>query len=247
MRNVALRLAYDGTSYHGWQAQKDVPTVSQTLQAAISAVTGHDVRLTGCGRTDSGVHAETYVANFYTSSLIPLERLPYAINTRLPRDIAVYSAWEVPDDFHSVLSCVRKEDTYNIYSASIPNPFYSNRALFYPGKLNRDAMAEAASHMVGEHDFASMRSMGSNVKTTKRTVFYYNVEEKDGVIRLRVAASGFLYNMARTMAGTLVYVSEGKISPNQIRDILLSCDRGRAGPTLPACGLYMTGVWYNGN
>jgi tRNA pseudouridine38-40 synthase len=244
MRNIALRLAYDGTNYHGWQAQKELPTVSRTIEYAIRGVVGHPVRLTGCGRTDAGVHAETYVANFFTESKIPVDRLPYAVNTKLPDDISVYSAWDVPDDFHSVFSGIRKEYTYIIYQSRIKNPFYSNRALFYPMKLDAAVMREAAAEFVGEHDFKAMRSVGSNVKTTVRTVFSYEIDEEGDLIKLKAAANGFLYNMARAMAGTLIYVSEGKIRPKDIPAILESGDRKSAGPTLPACGLYMTGIWY---
>lgn len=245
VRNIVLRLAYNGTKYHGWQAQKDLPTVSQTLESAIAAVVGHPVRLTGCGRTDAGVHAEIYAANFQTDSTIPNERLPYAINTELPDDIAVYSAQDVPEDFHAVFSSIRKEYTYIIYQSKIKNPFYSNRAMFYPLRLHVARMREAAAELVGEHDFKALRTVGSNVKTTVRTVFYYQIEEEGELVRLRVAANGFLYNMARAMAGTLVYASEGKIQPSEIPGILAAGERGAAGPTLPASGLYMTGIWYD--
>lgn len=244
MRNIALRLAYMGTAYRGWQSQPDVPTVSQALQAAIAAVVGHPVRLTGCGRTDSGVHAETYVANFFTSSHIPADRIPYAINTKLPSDIAVYRAADVADCFHSVFSSVQKEYTYRIYSSAFPNPFYADRALFYPQRLNLDAMMSAASKFVGDHEFSSMRTLGSNVRTTRRKMFRCSVEMLGEIIEMRMCANGFLYNMARTIAGTLVYISEGKLSPADITHILQSGDRKLAGPTLPPHGLYMTGVWY---
>jgi len=245
MRNIALTLAFDGTGYHGWQAQKEVPTVSRTIESAIKAVVGHPVKLTGCGRTDAGVHAEIYVANFFTSSGIPAERLPYAINTKLPDDISVYSAAEVPEDFHAVFSSIRKEYTYIIYQSRTKNPFYSNRAYFYPLTLDVGSMREAAAEFIGEHDFKAMRSVGSNVKTTVRTVYAYEIEECGNIVKLKATANGFLYNMARTMAGTLVYVSEGKIHPKEIPSILASGDRKKAGPTLPASGLYLTGIWYD--
>lgn len=245
MRNIALRLAFDGTNYHGWQAQKDLATVSQTLETAIAATVGHPVKLTGCGRTDAGVHAKTYVANFRTSSSIPSDRIPYAINTKLPDDISVYEAADVPASFHAVFSSVRKEYTYIIYQSRTKDPFYSNRAMFYPMRLDIGKMRRAAAGFVGEHDFSAFRTLGSNVKTTVRTVFSFDVEECGELVMLRVSANGFLYNMARAMAGTLVYVSEGKIGPDDIASILEACDRRNAGPTLPACGLYMTGVWYD--
>ena len=245
MRNIALRLAFDGTNYHGWQAQKGLATVSQKLEEAIAAVVGHPVKLIGCGRTDAGVHAKTYVANFKTSSSIPTERIPYAINTKLPDDISVYEAADVPEGFHAVFSGVRKEYTYLIYQSRTKDPFYSNRAMFYPQKLDVEKMRQAAARFIGKHDFKAFRTVGSNVKTTVRTVFSYDVEEDGEIVALRVSANGFLYNMARTLAGTLVYVSEGKIRPDEIDSIFESGDRRKAGPNLPACGLYMTGVWYD--
>lgn len=244
MRNIALRLAYDGTAYHGWQAQKNAVTVSQTLQKALGEVTGEAVRVTGCGRTDAGVHARTYVANFYTSSLIPADRLPYAVNVRLPRDIAVYRAAEVSDDFHSTFSATAKEYTYFIRRGRIHDPFLINRAHFYPQSLDIERMRAAAAELVGEHDFAALRSVGSNVKTTVRTMHLIEITESGETVAIRMKANGFLYNMARAIAGTLVYVSEGKLEPTDIPALLESKNRTAAGPTLPACGLYMTGVWY---
>ena len=132
MRNIALFLTYLGTAYHGWQVQKDLVTVAGTLEAAAEAVVGHRVHITGCGRTDAGVHARAYVANFRTGSTIPPERLPYALNTHLPPDIVVTGAREVHEDFNAIGSCVRKSYTYLIYNDRIRNPFYVNRAWFYP-------------------------------------------------------------------------------------------------------------------
>ena len=247
MRNIAMRLAYDGTAYHGWQAQKNAATVSQTLEKALSGVVGHPVKVTGCGRTDAGVHARTYVANFYTESAIPTDRLPYAVNVRLPRDIAVSAAAEVPEEFHSTFSATGKEYTYLIRPSRIHDPFLVNRAYFYPMKPDIERMRAAAGKLLGEHDFAALRSVGSNVKTTVRTMHELEVMEEDGTISIRMKANGFLYNMARAISGTLLYVSEGKLDPEDIPALLESGDRTAAGPTLPACGLYMTGVWYNEN
>ncbi|NLL34979.1 MAG: tRNA pseudouridine(38-40) synthase TruA [Clostridiales bacterium] len=244
-RNIALRLAYDGTNYHGWQEQSNLPTVAQTLRKAIEAVVGSRINLIGCGRTDTGVHAETYVANFQTSSSIPTDRIPYAINTKLPSDISVYEAAEVPLSFHSVFSSTKKEYTYVIYCNRVKNPFYHNRAMFYPKPLDIEIMRRAAAEFLGEHDFRAFRSVGSNVKTTVRTLFSFDVDVEGELVKLRVSANGFLYNMARTLVGTLLYVSEGKITPEDIRGIFESGERMNAGPTVPACGLYMTDVLYN--
>ena len=245
MRNIALFLTYEGTSYHGWQVQKKDITIGQTMEEAAAAIVGHPVKMTGCGRTDAGVHARKYVANFRTSSTIPVDRLPYAMNTHLPEDIVVTGAMEVHDDFNAIGSCVRKEYTYLIYNSRIRDPFYVNRAWFYPKHLDETIMQRAADQFVGTHDFAAVRSVGTDVKSTVRTVYYYNVERKGDLIELKVCANGFLYNMARAMAGTVVYAAEGKIKPEEIGALLESGNRTAAGPTVPPGGLYMTQLWYD--
>ena len=148
MRNIALKLMYNGTAYHGWQVQKNAVTVCETLQKALEKITGAPVHLTGCGRTDAGVHAERYIANFRTESRIPLERLPFAINTHTPEDIAVSEALEVAEDFNAIGSCLKKEYTYRIYNSRVKNPFYVNRAYFYPKRLDEEFLNRAAHQFV---------------------------------------------------------------------------------------------------
>lgn len=245
MRNIALFLKYEGTSYHGWQVQKNACTVAQTLEEATAKVVGHRVHITGCGRTDAGVHARVYVANFRTDSRIPVDRLPYALNTHLPEDIVVFDAMQVHDGFNAIGSCVKKEYTYQIYNSRIRDPFYVNRAWFYPKHLDERIMQQAASQFVGTHDFAAVRSVGTDVKSTIRTVHHFEVERKGDLIECRICANGFLYNMARAMTGTVVYAAEGKIAPNEIGALLESGNRTAAGPTVPAGGLYMTQLWYD--
>ncbi len=245
MRNIALFLKYLGTAYHGWQVQKSDITVGETLEKATAKVVGHRVHITGCGRTDAGVHARCYVANFHTTSSIPADRVPYALNTHLPPDIVVTGAMDVHDGFNAIGSCVRKEYTYLIYNSRIRDPFYVNRAWFYPKHLDENVMRIAAQQFVGEHDFAAVRSVGTEVKSTVRTVYYYDVERDGDLISLRVCANGFLYNMARAMAGTVVYAAEGKFPPEQVAQILADKDRKAAGPTVPPGGLYMTKLWYD--
>ena len=237
---------FDGSRYHGWQVQKTETTVAGTLEETLSRLCGHPVKIHGCGRTDAGVHAERYCANFRTSAGIPPERLPLAVNSLLPSDIAVQSAVYTADSFDANLSCIKKEYTYRIFSSRIRDPFYSGRAYFYPQKLDITAMTQAAKHFIGTHDFAAVRSAGTVTKTTVRTVFWYDIEEKGRIIELRVCADGFLYNMARAMAGTLLYVSEGKISSDDIPALLEGKDRCLAGPTVPPGGLYLTRIWYDG-
>ena len=244
MRNIALKLMYNGTAYHGWQVQKNAVSVCGTLEKALTEITGERVHLTGCGRTDAGVHAEAYVANFRTASRIPLERLPFAINTHTPEDIAVGEAMEVAEDFNAIGSCLKKEYTYRIYNSRVKNPFYVNRAYFYPKRLDEAYLNRAAHMFVGTHDFACVRSVGTETKTTVRTVHYFTITRQGDMITCRVCADGFLYNMARAMVGTCVYASEGKLSPQDIPALLAGRNRTDAGPTAPPQGLYMTNLWY---
>ena len=167
-RNIALKLMYVGTAYHGWQVQKRDVTVAETLEKALATVVCRPVKLTGAGRTDAGVHAETYIANFRTASSIPCDRIPLAVNTRLPDDIVVVKATEVSEGFNAIGSCLKKEYTYRIYNSRIRNAFYVDRAWFYPKPLDEAVMQAAADRFVGTHDFAAVRSVGTNVKSTDR-------------------------------------------------------------------------------
>ena len=244
MRNIALKLMYNGTAYHGWQVQKNAVTVCGTLEKAIADTCGGPVHLTGCGRTDAGVHAEHYIAHFRTESRIPVDRLPFAVNTHTPEDIAVKEAFEVAEDFNAIGSCIKKEYTYRIYNSRLGNPFFVDRAWFYPKHLDEAVMQRAADQFVGTHDFRAVRSVGTETRTTVRTVYYFDVSRTGDLIECRVCANGFLYNMVRAMAGTIVYAAEGKLAPEDIPAILASGNRTLAGPTVPPGGLYMTKLWY---
>jgi tRNA pseudouridine38-40 synthase len=186
-----------------------------------------------------------YCASFRSSCTVPADRLPYAVNAYLPRDIAVTDARDVPDDFHAIYSCVKKEYAYEIKVSRIRDPFDIDRAYYYRQPLDLSRMRDAARHLVGTHDFAAMRSLGTPTRTTTRTVHWYEIDERDGGATLRVCADGFLYNMARAMAGTLLYVSEGKLAPDDIPGLLASRERAGAGPTVPPQGLYLNRIWYN--
>ena len=244
MRNIALKLKYMGTNYHGWQVQKTHASVAETLERALASVVCHPVKVVGAGRTDAGVHALCYVANFHTTSSIPCERLPLAVNTRLPQDIVVFKATEVSEAFNAIGSCEKKEYTYRIYNSRIRDPFYVNRVWFYPKHLDEAVMAQAAGQFVGTPDFRAVRSVGTETRTTVRTVHYCTVERSGPLIELKVCADGFLYNMVRAIVGTCVYAAEGKLSPEDIPDILASGNRTLAGPTAPPDGLYMSRLWY---
>ena len=244
MKNIALKLMYNGAAYHGWQVQKDLPTVAETLEKALSSVCGGRVKVTGCGRTDAGVHAERYVTNFRTDSRIPCERLPLAVNTRLPEDIAVAAAFEVDEGFNAIGSCLKKEYTYRIYNSRIHNPFYVDRAYFYPKRLDEAVMDRAARAFEGKHDFRAVRSVGTETRTTVRTIYYCYVTRSADLLELKVCANGFLYNMVRAITGTALYAAEGKLTPEDIPAILESGNRTLAGPTVPPGGLYLTKLWY---
>ena len=244
-RNIALKLMYVGTAYHGWQVQKNAVSVAETLEKALSTVVCHPVKCTGAGRTDAGVHAEVYIANFHTRSSIPTDRIPLAVNTRLPDDIVVVKATEVPEHFNAIGSCLRKEYTYRIYNSRLGNAFYVNRAWFYPKHLDESIMQRAADCFVGTHDFSAVRAVGTAVRSPVRTVHYFNITRTGDLIECRVCANGFLYNMVRAMVGTCVYAAEGKFAPEDVSAILESRNRTAAGPTVPPGGLYMTQLWYD--
>ncbi len=246
MKNIALRLRYDGSRYHGWQVQKNAVTVAQTMEEALAKVCGERVKLTGCGRTDAGVHALRYCANFHSGCTVPVDRLPLAVNSRLPDDIAVVDAVEVPDDFNAIGSCVKKEYVYKILNSRIPDPFLADRVCFYPQRLDISLMQAAARAFEGTHDFKAVRSEGTQTKTTVRTVYWCRAEKDGDLITVSICANGFLYNMCRAMVGTMVYASYGKLVPEEIPALLEKRDRRLTGPTMPPQGLYLNRVWYDG-
>ena len=244
MKNIALILRYDGSRYHGWQVQKNEISVAQTLEEALTKTFGHPVKTVGCGRTDAGVHALRYCANFRSDTRIPLERLPLAVNARLPGDIAMLEAVEAPEDFNAIGSCIKKEYVYKILNSNIRDPFLQKRVCFYPQHLDMALMRRAGRAFEGTHDFAAVRSVGTNVRSTVRTVHYCRVMRNGELLELKVCADGFLYNMVRAITGTVLYAAEGKLTPEDIPEILDSGNRTLAGPTAPPGGLYLTRVWY---
>lgn len=246
MKNIAIRLTYDGSRYHGWQTQKSEITVQQTLEQAIEKMCGEKVHVTGCGRTDAGVHALRYCANFKSECRIPMEKLPLALNSYLPADIAVLAACEAEESFNAIGSCIKKEYIYKIHNSNLRDPFLEKRACFYPQRLDVERMNAAARAFEGTHDFAAVRSVGTETKTTVRTVYWCSAEREEDLITVRVCADGFLYNMARAMVGTMVYASYGKLSPDEIPALLERGDRRLTGPTMPPQGLYLNRIWYDG-
>lgn len=242
--NIKLQLQYDGSAYNGWQIQPNGVTVQETVQNAIEKITGTRPRLTGCGRTDSGVHALGYVCNFFTDTKIPVSKIPYALNANMPEDIVCVCAEIVSDSFHSQKSALGKRYIYNILNTPFPDAFLRKYAWHYPYILDVDKMRLAARGFLGTHDFIGFASSGFTVKTTVRTINSLDVLRQDNKIVIDVSGNGFLYNMVRIIAGTLVYVGGGKISPDDIPGIILSKNRERAGITAPAQGLFLKEVYY---
>lgn len=244
MRNLLFTLRYNGGAYHGWQVQQNAVTVQEVFQDAVEAVIGKRESVTGCSRTDAGVHANMYCCNMCTQHPISEERLIAALNAHLPEDIAVYGCREVSEDFHARYSCVSKEYKYLLWNSPYRNPFYEGRALHYKRRLSAAFLHEQAQAFEGTFDYAGFAAAGSSVADTVRTVKSFRAEENGGLVTLTVEADGFLYNMVRIMVGTLLEISEGKIPQGTLREIILSKDRGRAGKTAPAHGLYLNKVNY---
>ena len=254
-RRILLRVAYDGTNYHGWQVQPNAKTIEGELNRILTQLTGEEIQVTGASRTDAGVHALGNVAVFDTLSRIPAEKFSYALNQRLPEDIVIQSSVQVDDDFHPRHCDCRKTYEYDILNRTFPLPAYRNTAYFLYGDLDLDAMRKACKAFLGEHDFASFCAAGAQVQTTVRTIYSLEVLEQpltgigrgdipERLLTIRVRGNGFLYNMVRIIAGTLVEVGRGHIRPEEIEGIIAACDRAKAGPTAPARGLRLVEIAY---
>lgn len=288
-RRILLRVAYDGTNYHGWQLQPNAATIEGELNRALSALTGEEIVVTGASRTDAGVHALGNVAVFDTISRIPAEKFSYALNQRLPEDIVIQSSKQVEDDFHPRHCDCRKTYEYDILNRTFPLPAYRNTAYFLYGTLDIEAMRKACQAFLGEHDFASFCAAGAQVQTTVRTIYSLEVEcrpltgagtpvplasgeaviavdgesgeqaqsasgkaaipaageeSADQLLTIRIKGNGFLYNMVRIIAGTLVEVGRGHIKPEEVAGIIAAKDRSKAGPTAPARGLRLVEIEY---
>ncbi len=244
MKNIAMRLMYDGTKYHGWQFQKNGITVQQVVEEALSCLTGEDIKVTGCSRTDAGVHALDYVFNFKSDTNIPTDRLPYALNYRLNKDITAVEAWEVAEDFSARFSSKGKRYIYRIWNGRMRNPFYMGYSWYLPYKLNKEDMVAAAEHFKGKHDFSAFMAAGGSQKTTVRTIRECFVEVKGDLIEITVEADAFLYNMVRIITGTLVEVGLGRIEVDAIPYIIRTGDRTESGLTAPPEGLFLKEVYY---
>ena len=242
-RNVKLTIEYDGTAYHGWQRQANATSIQQVLEEGIASIVGHGVTLYGSGRTDAGVHALGQVASFQTDSTIPADGLHHAINTAVPKDIAVVGAEDVPDGFHARYSATGKTYRYTIVCRPVRPAVGAAYVHWLRRELDVEAMRAAASRFVGEHDFAAFESESSG-ENTVRIVTRAEWVAEGNVLRFYVAANGFLYNMVRAMVGTLIEVGLGKREAGDIPRLLASGDRMQAGPTAPAKGLCLMQVEY---
>lgn len=266
MRRIKLELAYDGSNYHGWQTQKDFPTIQKTIELKLEKVLGHKINLLGSGRTDAGVHALKQVATFSTDSEMEPAVVLKALNAHLPRDIRVRSAVYIPWEFHPINDVVRKRYRYLIDDNRPCNPFFRKYCWTYLKPLNVEIMKEAAKYLLGTHDFSCFETQGSPRKSTVRTIYDATVERTEelgpwappgrekSLVVIEVEADGFLYNMVRAIAGSLALVGSSETrhlgsraagkKPEWIGEMIASKERDSAGPTAPPEGLYMLEVKY---
>jgi len=244
-RNIRLTISYDGTRYHGWQRQRNADTVERQITDALQELTGWEVQIRGSSRTDAGVHALHQVANVHLDSPIPTARIAQALNHRLPDDITILEAVEVPMEFDAVTSAVRKRYRYTIFTGPARPVMQIRFCWHYPGRLDAVAMDAAARVLVGTHDFKSFASAADRRQSSVRTISLCTVvESQPDMIQIDVEADGFLYNMVRNIVGTLVEIGRGRWPREKMGEILAACDRTAAGPLAPACGLCLMKIEY---
>lgn len=245
LRNILLTISYDGSHFHGWQIQKNAVAVQQVFQEALYKIISLVPDIKGCSRTDSGVHANMYCISMKTQHPIPVERLKAALNRYLPKSIAVIDCKEVPLEFHARYSCKSKQYIYKIWNGEVRNPFLEGYALHYRYFLDEEMLNNAAQAYVGSHDFTSFCTIDKREKgDLTRNVKMFSVTREDKLVTMTVEADGFLYNMVRIMVGTLLKIQQGKIGQDEIPEIIKKENRKFAGPTAPACGLYLNKVNY---
>ena len=244
MRNIKLTIRYDGTRYAGWQSQKNGRAIQDVIQDTIKGITGERTVVIGSGRTDAGVHAEAQIANFKTKSKIPLKNIQMALNSRLPKDIAITHIEEAKPAFNAQKSARSKLYRYTIMNSDYMDPLVRHFAAKSFYKLDINRMRRAAGHLIGRRDFKSFQSSGSDEKNSVRTIKAIRLEKGGNMVYIYLEADGFLYNMARNIVGTLVEVGRGKFEVGRIKEILSKHDRRFSGPTMPAKGLCMVRVRY---
>ena len=243
---IILVLQYNGKHFCGWQIQPNERTVQQTVEDAILTFTGKHRAVTGSGRTDSGVHALCQVAHFDYDGSIPPEKFAPALNTVLPSDVKVVCSMQAPNDFHARFSAKKKTYCYNFYLSETPLPLFEPFAERIDKKVDFDAMQKACKAIEGTHDFKCFLASNSSVKDTVRTVYSCKLKRKNNLLTLTVCGNGFLYNMVRTIAGTVYFAGLGKINPDKVIDIINLKQRENVGKTLPAKGLFLQKVEYKG-
>lgn len=244
MKRIKLTIAYDGTNYCGWQVQPNGITIEEVINKTLQKLTGEPILVIGASRTDSGVHAMGNVAVFDTETSIPPERIAMALNQRLPEDIVIVKSEEVALDFHPRYCDCSKTYEYHIINTRIPVPTKRLTNYFVSYNLNLDHMREAASYLVGEHDFVSFCNVRTDVENTVRTITALDVIENGNEITIRITGNGFLYNMVRIIVGTLIRVGRGFYTPEKVKEILEAKDRKAAGVTAPAHGLMLMNIEY---
>ena len=245
MKRVRIVVAYDGTNYCGWQLQPNGVTIEEILNKSIKSLTGEEIRIIGASRTDSGVHALGNVAVFDTASTIPPERFAYALNQRLPEDIVIVKSDEVAADWHPrYRDDIRKTYEYHIYNAQVQNPLKRRYSAFVSFPMDIEAMKEGALYLEGEHDFVSFCNIRTNITDTVRTVEKIEIIKQDADITIRITGNGFLYNMVRIIAGTLIRVGRGFYTPERVKEILEAKERTEAGVTAPANDLVLVEIDY---
>ena len=245
MRNIKLTIEYDGREFNGWQKQPNKLNIQGTIEQAIKSITGEEIELNASGRTDAGVHALNQVANFKTNSQIPIEKFAIAINSKLKKSIVIKSAEEVDERFHSRLNCKRKTYRYVINNSIIGSAIYRNLETHIPQKLDVEKMKQAIKYFEGEHNFKAFKASGTSSKSSVRKIYEAKIYENGEKIYIELTGNGFLYNMVRIIAGTLVDVGTEKIEPEDIKKIIDSKDRNLAGKTLQPNGLYLVEVNYD--
>lgn len=244
MRNIKVTIEYDGTNYHGWQSQNNAIAIADVVSKAASTLTNEDIKVIGASRTDVGVHAYGQVANFKTESRIPVEKFAIALNTKLPNDVVARKAEEVDETFHSRFSSIGKKYKYIIYNDKMPSAIIRNRAYHVITPLDVDQMKRAAEFLQGTKDFKAFRASGCSAMSTIRTISKSMIISDGDTITYEIEGNGFLYNMVRIIAGTLIYVGLGKIRCDEIPNIIERKDRRLAGKTAPAHGLYLVEVLF---
>ncbi len=244
MKNIKLIIEFDGTDFCGSQVQTRGRTVQGEMEQAIETVTGQQLRIIGCSRTDSGVHGRNYVLNFKCETTIPPDRFLYPLNDVLPPDIRVKASSEAPLDFHSRKDAISKTYSYTFRSGRVEFPLTSRYESLEKLDPSYEKMKEAASGFLGTHDFKAFRSTGSSVQSTVRTIHHIDIQEADGRFILTITGNGFLYNMVRIIAGTLIEIGAGLRSIDDIQGAFQTLERSKAGKVAPAKGLVLESIEY---